>query len=80
MLVDRQEIVFDAELKKAALARGPLPLGDPAALVAVAVDTLAEAHGEPVAPVAVDVESTAGVEAALIAAGTCSWPRRTCGR
>ena len=69
MLVDRQEILFDAQLKHAALARGPLPVGDPAALVADAVATLAEAHGEPVEDVAVTVQSADGVEAALIAAG-----------
>ena len=69
MLVDRQEILFDAQLKHAALARGPLPVGDPTALVADAVATLAEAHGEPVADVSVTVQSTEGVEAALIAAG-----------
>jgi ribonucleoside-diphosphate reductase alpha chain len=69
MLVNREEIVFDAELKQAALARGPLPVGDAAALVADAVATLSEAHGRPVAGVAVTVESTAALEAALIAEG-----------
>jgi ribonucleoside-diphosphate reductase alpha chain len=69
MLVDREEIVFDAELKRAALARGPQPLGDAAALVADAVATLADACGEPVADVAVTARSTEGIEAALIAAG-----------
>ena len=69
MLVNREEIVFDAELKQVALARGPLPVGDAAALVADAVATLSEAHGRPVAGVAVTVESTAALEAALIAEG-----------
>jgi ribonucleoside-diphosphate reductase alpha chain len=69
MLVNREEIVFDAELKQAALARGPLPVGDAAALVADAVATLSEAHGRPVEGVAVTVESTAALEAALIAEG-----------
>jgi ribonucleoside-diphosphate reductase alpha chain len=69
MLVDRREIVFDAELKRAALARGPLPVGDAPGLVADAVATLAEARGEPVEAVAVDVTTTDGVEAALIAEG-----------
>jgi ribonucleoside-diphosphate reductase alpha chain len=69
MLVDRQEVVFDAALKQAALARGPLPVGDADALVADAVATLAEALGEPVDEVAVTVASTAGLEAALIAEG-----------
>jgi ribonucleoside-diphosphate reductase alpha chain len=69
MIVNREEIVFDAELKQAALARGPLPVGDPAALVADAVATLAAARGEPVEEVDVTVHSAAGVEAALIAGG-----------
>jgi ribonucleoside-diphosphate reductase alpha chain len=69
MLVDRAEVVFDAELKRAALARGPQPVGDAAALVADAVATLAAARGEPVGDVTVDVDSTAGIEAALIAEG-----------
>ena len=69
MLVNREEIVFDAELKRAALARGPLPVGDPAALVADAVATLAAARGGPVDEVDVTVHSAQGVEAALIAGG-----------
>jgi ribonucleoside-diphosphate reductase alpha chain len=69
MLVNRDEIVFDAELKRAALARGPLPVGDPAALVGDAVATLADAGREPVHTVDVTVHSAAGVEAALIAGG-----------
>jgi ribonucleoside-diphosphate reductase alpha chain len=69
VLVDREEVVFDAALKRAALARGALPVGDPEALIADAAATLAEARGEPVDEVAVAVESADGVEAALIAAG-----------
>jgi ribonucleoside-diphosphate reductase alpha chain len=69
MLVHREEVVFDAELKRAALARGPLPVGDAAALVADAVATLEAARGGPVDDVEVEAGSAAGVEAVLIAAG-----------
>jgi ribonucleoside-diphosphate reductase alpha chain len=69
MVVDRQEVVFDLELKRAALARGPLPEGDSGALVADALATLAAARGVPAGAIEVQVDDPAGVEAALIAEG-----------
>ena len=69
MLVDRQEILFDAQLKHAALPAARSPSATPPRWSPTPSPRSAEAHGEPVEDVAVTVQSTEGVEAALIAAG-----------